>query len=133
MGENGLNRTSKVSVFDPAVLGPAACDTAETETTPARPRNRAEMAAMRTVLRMTPPPGGGRRRPASRVRLSPRQGSTRLRPRDHSVPISRRRGERVLSGSCGRRAARGKPGYALMKAGELHPVNIGRRWDETVR
>src|SRR3954466_11120714 len=74
MGEKGLNWTSKVSVFGPAVLGPAACDTAETETTPARPRNSAEMAAMRTVLRIAPPPGGGQRRPASRVRLSARPG-----------------------------------------------------------
>src|SRR3954447_2392227 len=74
MGEKGLNWSLQVSVFGPAVLGPAACETAVTKTTPVRPRNNRDLAAMRTVLRMTPPPDGGRRRPAPRVRLSPGPG-----------------------------------------------------------
>jgi hypothetical protein len=34
-GENGLNTTSKMSVFDLAALGAAARDAADTDTTPA--------------------------------------------------------------------------------------------------
>src|SRR5690242_941269 len=33
--EGGLNTTSKMSVFDSAALGAAACDAADTDTTPA--------------------------------------------------------------------------------------------------
>ena len=54
-GENGLNTTSKTSVFDGAALEPAACDATENAATPARPGTGA--APARGPFRMAPPSG----------------------------------------------------------------------------
>src|SRR6185312_3702611 len=52
--EGGLNTTSKVSVFASAALGAAACDAADTDTTPAT--TAAVITTMvNTDLRIVPP------------------------------------------------------------------------------
>src|SRR3954469_21378025 len=73
MTVNGLNWTSKVSVLDFAVLPSDACDTAETDTTPARPRSSADMA-IKTFLRMIPPPVLGGAGPLPGCGCPPGQG-----------------------------------------------------------
>lgn len=55
IGENGLNTTPNVSVFDLAALGPAACDAAEIDNAPAKPSTTAAAAPARGTFRMAPP------------------------------------------------------------------------------